>query len=77
MHQCITYKIIFSLDLFRPLLCDDSDDESVSNVSENHENCVITLHMSFEALQPIHGVGTTKRITLGVRKIPKADTILL
>jgi hypothetical protein len=31
-------KIVFLLDLFRPLLCDDSDDESVSNVSENSKN---------------------------------------
>jgi hypothetical protein len=30
-------KIVFLLDLFRPVLCDDSDDESVSNVSEDYK----------------------------------------
>jgi len=29
-------KIVFLLDLFRPILCDDSDDESYSNLSEDY-----------------------------------------
>jgi len=39
-------KIVFLLDLFRPILCDDSDDESVNNASENYKNKDIVKYNS-------------------------------